>query len=119
MKKILVIDDEHELIKAIGIRLKASGFNVITADNGFDGIEVAKRERPDLIILDLIMPQFDGFQACKRLKSDPETKAIPVVVCSAAGQKNIESEIKDIGANDFIAKPFDTSKLLEVIKENI
>ncbi|OIO37227.1 MAG: hypothetical protein AUJ75_04595 [Candidatus Omnitrophica bacterium CG1_02_49_10] len=116
MKKILIIDDERELIKAISIRLKASGYEVITANNGFDGIDAAKREKPDAIVLDLIMPQFDGYETCKRLKSDPDTKSIPVIVCSAAGQKNVEADVNNIGANGFVAKPFDTIKLLETIK---
>ena len=118
MMKVLIIDDERELIKAMAIRLKASGFEVATADNGFDGIDAAKREKPDVIILDLIMPQFDGYETCKRLKDDPETKSIPVIVCTAVGQKNVESDTKNVGADDFIAKPFDTVKLLKAIKAN-
>ncbi|MFH1778310.1 MAG: response regulator [Candidatus Omnitrophota bacterium] len=117
-KKILVIDDEPHIVMVLVSRLKANNYEVITADNGEAGIEKAKMEKPDLILLDIMMPDLDGHDVLKRLKQDKETKAIPVMMLTAKKEK--EDIVKDIivgGAIDYIVKPFVPGELLGRIKK--
>jgi len=116
-KKILVIDDEFELLMAMKIRLVSSGYLVETAKDGVDGINLMEQFKPGLVLLDFIMPNADGLEICRRIKSNPNLKDIPVVMCTAAGEKNIEQRIKEAGAQDYVVKPFDTANLLTVIKK--
>lgn len=116
-KKILVIDDEVELIKAITIRFKASGYEVIPASDGQEGIDKAQEFKPDLILLDIIMPKVDGYEVCKNLKTDPKTKGIPIIVFTAAGQRDMEERCMAAGAAAVIKKPFETAELLELVNK--
>jgi len=116
-KKILVIDDEFELLMAMKIRLVSSGYLVETAKDGVDGINLMEQFKPGLVLLDFIMPNADGLEICRRIKSNPNLKDIPVVIVTATGEKNIEQKIREAGAQDHIVKPFDTANLLTVIKK--
>ncbi len=114
--KILVADDEEDILKILEKRLNMAGYDVIKAKNGKEAVERAFRERPDLIIMDIMMPEVDGFEATKILRSKLETAVIPILMLTA--KKDKESEIKglDLGADDYISKPFDKAKLLARIK---
>lgn len=119
-KKILVIDDEPELVKAVEVRLKTSGYEVEVAYDGSAGIAKAEEIKPDLILLDIVMPKMDGYEVCKRLKDDPETKDIPIIVLTAsvaAGQQELEKKCMSAGANGAIMKPFETSELLDMVSQ--
>jgi CheY-like chemotaxis protein len=116
-KKILVIDDEFELLMAMKIRLKASGYDVTTTQDGIEGIGLIEQLKPDIVLLDFIMPNNDGLEICKRIKTNPRIKDIPVFMFTAAGEKNIEERIKEAGAQGHITKPFDTANLLTMIKK--
>lgn len=116
-KKILVIDDEPELVKAITIRLKASGYEVIPAPDGQEGVDKAQEFRPDLILLDIIMPKIDGYEVCKTLKTNPKTKNIPIVIFTASGQRDLEKRCMAVGADAVIKKPFETTELLELVNK--
>lgn len=116
-KKILVIDDEPELVKAVQIRLKANGYDVEVTYDGLAGIDRAKEVRPDLILLDIIMPGMDGYEVSKKLKADPDTKDIPVIIFSASQQRDLEEKCKDVGVSGFIMKPFDTQELLAAVNK--
>ena len=119
-KKILVIDDEPELVKAVEVRLKTSGYEVEIAYDGLAGIDKAKEIKPDLILLDLVMPKMDGYEVCKRLKDNPKTENIPVIVLTASvvvGQQELEKKCMSAGAKGAIMKPFETSDLLNIIDE--
>lgn len=119
-KKILIIDDEPELVKAIEVRLKANGYELETAYNGLAGINKAKEIIPDLILLDIVMPKMDGYKVCKRLKDNPKTKNIPVIVLTAsvaAGQQELERKCMLAGVKGAIMKPFETSDFLNIIDE--
>ena len=111
-KKILIIEDEAELVKLIDLRLKASNFDVIAAYDGEEGLKKAKDEKPDLILLDIIMPKIDGLVVCRRLKDDPETSKIPVIIITASGGKNLQQRSRDAGADDLVIKPFEAEDLL-------
>lgn len=116
-KKILVIDDEPELVKAITVRLQASGYEVIFAYDGQEGIDKAEEIKPDLILLDIIMPKKDGWEVCKNLKSNPKTKDIPILICTASGEQNLEKRCMAVGADAVIKKPFETAELLELVNK--
>jgi len=115
LKKILVIDDEPELVKAATVRLQASGYEVISAYDGQEGIGKAKEGKPDLILLDIIMPKKDGYEVCKNLKSNPKTRDIPIIIFTASGQEGLEKKCMAIGASAMIRKPFETAELLELV----
>jgi len=113
---ILVVDDEQDLLDLIEYNLKKEGFTVLTSDSGEKGIELAGRMKPDLILLDIMMPGMDGIEVCRKIKSDPETQAIPVVFLTARGDEKSEITGLDLGADDYLFKPISTSKLLSRIK---
>lgn len=116
-KKILFIEDESDLLMLLQVRLEAAGYNYISAENGVSGLEKARNQKPDLIILDLLMPKMDGYAVFKNLKENEDTKKIPVIVLTAAGQREAEDRCKKMGSDAFIAKPFDPPVLLGKIKE--
>lgn len=116
-EKILVIDDEPELVKAITIRFKASGYEVIPAFDGQEGVDKAGEIKPDLILLDIVMPKMDGYEVCKKLKGDPETKEIPIIIFTASGQRDLERRCLVVGAKGVIMKPFEATELLELVNK--
>lgn len=113
---ILIVDDEEDIRKVLGKRLEMAGYQVMTAGNGKAGIETAAREKPDLIIMDVMMPEMNGFEATEALRSKIETAVIPVIMLTAKQDK--ESELTGIkaGADDYLTKPFDKEKLLARIE---
>ncbi|MDH3215208.1 MAG: response regulator [Candidatus Krumholzibacteria bacterium] len=117
--KILVVDDEVYILHILEFSLGAEGFQVITANNGELAIEKARREKPDLIVLDIMMPVLDGYETLKRLKSDSETKDMPVILLTAKG-RDVDKRLGfEVGATDYIVKPFSPSRLIERIEEII
>jgi len=116
-KKILVIDDEPELVKVITIRFKASGYEVIPASDGQEGVDKAQEFSPDMILLDIIMPKIDGYEVCKTLKTNPKTKNTPIVIFTASGQRDLEKRCMAVGADAVIKKPFETTELLELVNK--
>lgn len=116
-KKILVVDDEVALTKVVEIRLKAAGYDVILAHDGQEGLEKAKTENPDLMILDLMLPKMDGFKVCGLLKSDARYKKIPIIIYTARVQDSDQQLGKEVGADAYITKPFDSQVLLGKVKD--
>jgi len=115
-KKILVVDDEPNIIKVLESRLSHSGYDIITAVDGKTCLKKAKDEKPDLILLDIILPGLNGFEVCKHLKKDKETKDIPIIMLtSLAGEKDLSKGLEE-GASCFITKPFNPVDLLYEIK---
>jgi DNA-binding response OmpR family regulator len=117
-KKILVVDDEPDMVEMLKLILESASYEVIAAYDGQEGVEKARAERPDAIILDLMMPKKDGFQACKELKGEPATAGIPVLVLTAISEKLSHTRYaKSMGleleAEDYIDKPVDANILLE------
>ena len=116
MVKILVAEDEKDIRELISFSLKYSGFEVITAVDGQEAVEKAMEARPDLIMMDVRMPRMTGYEACARLKEIEELKDTPVVILSAKGQ---ESEIQtglNVGAYEYILKPFAPDELIQRVK---
>lgn len=116
MKRILYIEDEPDQIKVVQERLEASGYGVISAKDGEEGIEKAKEEKPDLILLDIFLPKVRGFEVCKRLKQIPETRNIPIIVITASGVEYIEAQSKAAGATECVKKPYEAKALIEKIE---
>ena len=117
MSKILIIDDEKDIIETLGFRLEASGFDVISANDGVEGLEKAQKEKPDLIILDVMMPKMDGYQVCRLLKFDESTQHVPVILLTARGQDRDRKIWKDVGADAYISKPYDSVQLVARVQE--
>ncbi|OQX85499.1 MAG: hypothetical protein B6D63_02120 [Candidatus Latescibacteria bacterium 4484_7] len=115
--KILVVDDEVNITQILEFSIGAEGFEVITASDGEEAIDKARKEQPDLIILDIMMPRIDGYEACRILKANPITKNIPVVLLTAKGRDVDKRLGYEVGATDYIIKPFSPNKLIERINE--
>ena len=115
-RKIVVIEDEPDILEVLEYNLNREGFAVLTASNGEDGQRLASREAPDLVLLDLLLPGLDGIEVCRKLKMDPITRSIPVIMVTAKGE---ESDIVlglGVGADDYITKPFSPKELVARIR---
>jgi len=110
--RILVVEDEPYILKALDFRLKNLGHEIIAAVDGGEALEIATKEKPDLVLLDIMMPVMDGFQVLRKLKSQEKTKNIPVIMLTAKSQeKDIVTGLED-GAADYITKPFSFAELI-------
>ncbi|MGC9502708.1 response regulator [Baaleninema sp.] len=116
MKKILVIEDEHILQKNILKILKAEGFEAIGAANGYEGIDRARAEHPDLIVCDIMMPELDGYGVLKTLQADRETALIPFIFLTAKTDRSDMRQGIELGADDYLVKPFDADELLRALE---
>ncbi len=114
MTKILLVDDMKNFLDLEISFLRRAECQIFTAGNGLEAVKIAKKEKPDIILLDLVMPQMDGIQATRILKSDPDTRDIPVVIVTSTDRKE---ECLKAGANDFVQKPINEQILLKEIKK--
>lgn len=112
-RKILVVDDEPRMVQLISMNLKMEGFNVATAANGFEAIEKVTRELPDLVLLDIMMPDMDGFETLKKIR---EISSVPIIFLSVKGEEYDRVRGLDLGADDYITKPFSPRELISRIK---
>jgi len=113
--KILVVDDEIYIVHILDFSLGIEGYEVMTALDGEQALAKVAQEKPDLIVLDIMMPKLDGYETCKALKGNPDTRDIPVILLSAKG-RNVDQKIGfEVGADDYITKPFSPRKLVERI----
>jgi len=115
-KKILVVDDEVDLVKTISFSLEREGYTVLVSLNGEDALNQARRESPDLILLDIMLPKLDGYKVCRLLKFDERYKHIPILMLTAKVQEKDKALGMETGADEYITKPFDTDELMEKIK---
>ena len=116
MKKILYVEDNEENIYMLSRRLKKKGFDILIARDGEEGIDLAKAEKPDLILMDLSLPKLDGWGATKRLKNDASTKNIPIIALSAHAMEEHKASAMAAGCNDYDTKPVDLVRLLSKIE---
>ena len=113
--RILVVDDEIYIVHILDFSLGMEGYEVLTALDGEQALERLKADKPDLIVLDIMMPTLDGYEVCRTIKTNPETQHIPVILLSAKG-RNVDQKMGfDVGADDYITKPFSPRKLVERI----
>ena len=114
--RILLVDDEPSIVKMVGKRLEVEGFDVLIATDGQDGLDKARAQSPDLIVLDLMLPKLNGYEVCTMLKQDARYQKIPVVLFTAKAQEKDEKLGMECGANAYVRKPFRAQELLEKIR---
>ena len=115
-KRLLIVDDEKDFVETIAERLGAKGFGIIKAFNGVEGLEKVHAERPDLIILDVTMPEMNGYDMCRKLKTDENFRNIPVIMLTARFQPNDIDFGKEMGADAYMTKPLELDHLLDQVK---
>lgn len=115
-KKILVVEDESDIAESLSVRLELEPYRVVVASNGQEGVTKARSEKPDLIILDIMMPKLNGFEACKILKTDDQTKKIPILILTALTMVGDVDKAFECGANDYLSKPFTNERLLKKVQ---
>lgn len=113
---ILIVDDEVDLLELIEYNLKKAGYNVLKAENGPEGLRLARKHHPDLILLDIMMPRMTGFEVVTQLREDTELKHVPVLFLTARSDEETEVHGLEVGADDFLPKPISTAKLVARIK---
>lgn len=110
---ILVVDDDPVILQLLQVSFEMDGFAVLTAADGAEGVAMARRERPDVVVSDVMMPRMSGLELLAELKNDPDTAGIPVLLLSAKAQNNDVSGGLDAGADDYVTKPFEPLDLLD------
>ncbi|MBU0574264.1 MAG: response regulator [Candidatus Margulisiibacteriota bacterium] len=115
-KKILVVDDEPDLLELVTLRLKREGYDVLSASDGKKALELVKQQHPDLILLDLHLPMISGYEVCSNVKSDEECKKIPIIVFTVSQEEDFD-KLRKAGMDDYIVKPFEPADLLEKVKK--
>ncbi len=115
-KRILAVDDERHIVRLIQVNLERAGFDVVTANDGAQALEMVAAEKPDLIVLDWMMPQLNGMETLKRLKGDPETENIPVIMLTAKSQDADVFKGWQSGVDCYLTKPFNPMELLAFVK---
>jgi DNA-binding response OmpR family regulator len=116
MAKIVIAEDEPDIRDLIAFTLRFAGYEVVTGSNGEEGYELTRKEKPDLVMMDVRMPKMTGYEACKKIKADPEIAHIPVIFLSAKGQETEISSGMDSGAEEYLLKPFAPDQLTERIR---
>ena len=116
-KKILVVDDEPDILKVVVFRLEKAGYKVTAAEDGQKALDSVQREKPDLILLDLRLPVIDGYEVCKRLRSDEAFKKIPIIFLTASTAPTIIEKTKEYKADDYLIKPFEPDDLLKKVEK--
>jgi two-component system phosphate regulon response regulator PhoB len=115
-RKILIVEDDRDIVEMVEYNLREDGYATVSALNGEDGVNLAKREQPDLIILDIMLPIIDGFEVCRTLKSDDTTAHIPIIILSAKSQETDKVVGLELGADDYVTKPFSPRELIARIR---
>jgi DNA-binding response OmpR family regulator len=116
-KKILLVDDEVDLVETVRFPLEMEGYHVLVSYNGEDALNQARKENPDLILLDLMLPKLDGYKVCRLLKFDERYKHIPILMLTAKTQEKDKVLGLETGADEYITKPFEMDFLMEKVKE--
>ena len=119
MQTILIVDDTETVLMFEKMMLAGQGFKVVTAKNGLEALEKIAGVQPDLVLLDIMMPELDGIETCKRLKSNPQTMNIPVVMVTTKGEADKVEQAFLAGCNDYLTKPVDKLELLAKVRAHI
>ncbi len=115
-EKILIVEDEKDIVKMLEYNLKKEGFRTLSVNDGEDALELANKEHPDIVILDLMLPGMDGLEVCKALKKESKTASIPIIMLTAKSQETDKVIGLELGADDYVTKPFSLRELLARIK---
>lgn len=114
--RILIVEDEPDILNLLAFNLENSGFEVIKAEDGYEALEKVRRESPDLVLLDLMLPKMDGLTVCRRIKENPGTRHLPVLMLTAKGEEGDKITGLELGADDYVTKPFSPRELILRIK---
>jgi DNA-binding response OmpR family regulator len=115
-KKILIVEDEESLLKLESILLTSKGFDVRGVANGRAALESLQQDPPDLVLLDIMLPEMDGFQVCRNIKQNPQTRHIPVIMLTAKKTREDMERGREVGADCYITKPFKSAMVIETIQ---
>ena len=115
-KKILIVEDENDILQLVKMYLEKDGFRTVSATTGTEGLRQVKQEKPDLVVLDLMLPEIDGLEVCKRLRSAPETAMLPIIMLTAKAEESDTIIGLELGADDYVTKPFSPKALVARIK---
>jgi len=118
-KKVLLVDDSRTILMIEGMILRQAPYEVLTARDGEEAVEKATNERPDLILLDVVMPKMDGFEVCRRLRRQKVTKAVPIIIVTTRGEAEYVEEGFRSGCSDYLTKPIDGPALLSKLKSHL
>lgn len=116
-KRILIIEDYPHIVEVLKMRLEAAGYEVLVAYDGFKGLQLAQRERPDLIILDIMLPKMDGYKVCRFLKLNERYRNIPIFVLTSRTAKADQELSHHVGADEYFPKPYDPAELMKKIRQ--
>jgi len=117
--RILIVDDEPDLLSVLRFGLEAEGFEVIEASDGERGLELARTQSPDLLVLDLMLPRMDGYKVCRALKFDERFRQLPIFILSARSGETDRRLALDLGADDYITKPYEVRDLVSRIRAKL
>ena len=116
MPKVLVVDDDPHVLKLLRVNFELEGYDVITATNGEEALDMVGRDTPDVVVCDVMMPGIDGLEVVRRLRAHPDTAALPLVVVSAKAQRaDVRAGLK-LGADEYVTKPFDPAELIATVQ---
>lgn len=118
-KKLLLVDDSSTILMMEKMILGSGSYELITASDGSEGVEKARSERPDLILLDIVMPKLDGFETCRLLRADPATRSIPIIMVTTRGEEQNVERGYEAGCNDYVTKPLDKSELVTKVRDQL
>ena len=111
-EKILIVDDEEDLVKLVKYHLERDGYKALSAGNGEDALFLVRRERPELVVLDIMLPKIDGLEVCKKIKADPSLENTAIVMVTAKGEESDIMAGLKLGADDYVTKPFSPKELV-------
>lgn len=115
-KKVLIVEDEKDILQLVKLYLEKEGFRTVTASTGAEGLTCVKQDKPDLVVLDLMLPEVDGLEVCKRLRASPETAMVPIIMLTAKAEESDTVIGLELGADDYVTKPFSPKALVARVK---
>ncbi len=114
--RVLLIDDDAQVLKLMSVNFELDGYNVVSASSGEEALDIVASAKPDVVVCDVMMPGMDGLEVVRRLRADPTTEHLPVVVVSAKAQRSDVSDGRFAGADEYVVKPFDPQDLLDAVE---
>src|SRR5918994_1497543 len=114
--RVLVVEDERDVAELLRYNLAKEGFDVVVAPHGSDALRAAREQQPDIILLDIMVPQLNGWEVCRRLKEDPETRAIPIIMVTGRVEEGDKVLGFEVGADDYVTKPFSPRELVARVR---
>ncbi|MFH1416531.1 MAG: response regulator [Elusimicrobiota bacterium] len=119
MSKVMIVEDNYVTVKLLRFLLEKQKFQVVSCENGKEALDCVENEKPDLILMDVMMPEIDGIEVTRRMKQNPNTSKIPIIILSALGQEMEVMRGLQAGADGYVVKPFDSQALIKLVKERL